>query len=212
MSKSIAIARRGVLLILSSPSGAGKTTLSRLLLEGDSQITMSVSATTRPRRTAEVDGRDYRFLDRATYDKMVSRHEFLEHAEVFGNGYGTPREPVEAAIEAGGDMLFDVDWQGAEQLKRSVGGDVVSVFILPPSIEELERRLRGRAQDSDEVVAKRMAQARAEMSHWRDYDYVLINQDVQLCLEQLKAVLSAERLRRRRQVGLDAFMTEMKVE
>jgi guanylate kinase len=211
MSKSIAIARRGVLLILSSPSGAGKTTLSRLLLEQDSEITMSVSATTRPRRTAEVDGRDYRFLDRATYDKMVSRHEFLEHAEVFGNGYGTPREPVEAAMEAGRDMLFDVDWQGAEQLKRSVGGDVASVFILPPSIEELERRLRGRAQDSDEVVAKRMAQARAEMSHWRDYDYVLINQDVQLCLEQLKAVLSAERLRRRRQVGLDAFMAEMKV-
>lgn len=212
MTKTIQLNRRGVLLILSSPSGAGKTTLSRLLLEGDNEITMSVSATTRARRTAEVDGRDYRFLDRATYDKMVSRHEFLEHAEVFGNGYGTPREPVEAAMEAGRDMLFDVDWQGAEQLKRSVGGDVASVFILPPSIEELERRLRGRAQDSDEVVAKRMAQARAEMSHWRDYDYVLVNQDVQLCLEQLKAVLGAERLRRRRQVGLDAFMAEMKVE
>lgn len=205
MSDVSNLRRRGVLLIMSSPSGAGKTTLSRRLLEFDPNITMSVSVTTRARRSAEISGRDYIFIDRPTFDKMVAGHELLEHADVFGNGYGSPRKPVEDAISQGRDMLFDIDWQGADQLRRSLSDDVVSIFILPPSIEELERRLRGRGQDAEEVVQRRMAAAKAEMSHWHKYDYVVINADVEKCLGEIQAILAAERLKLRRQIGLTEF-------
>lgn len=201
------IPRRGVLFILSSPSGAGKTTLSRLLLEGDRDITMSVSTTTRPPRTSEVPGRDYNFVDRASFDRMTSRGAFLEWAEVHGNCYGTPRDPVEEAIAEGRDMLFDIDWQGAEQVRAALSSDVVSVFILPPSIAELERRLRGRALDSEEVIQRRLAKAQDEMAQWQTYDYVLINHKVADSLDHLRAILLAERLRRTRQTGLAEFMS-----
>ena len=203
---SINMRRRGVMLIVSSPSGAGKTTISRLLLERDKNLTMSVSATTRPRRPSEVSGRDYLFIDRGEYDRMVERQEFLEHAEVFGNGYGTPRAPVEKALAEGRDILFDVDWQGARQMAEAVRADMVSVFILPPSHAELERRLRTRAQDSDEAIARRMAKAADEMSHWAEYDYIIVNRDIDSSTRQVQAILAAERLRRERQVGLHEFV------
>ncbi len=207
---SINMRRRGVMLIVSSPSGAGKTTISRLLLERDKQLTMSVSVTTRPRRPTEVSGRDYHFIDRGEYDRMVERQEFLEHAEVFNNGYGTPRAPVEKALAEGRDILFDVDWQGARQMAESVRTDMVSVFILPPSHAELERRLRTRAQDSDEAIARRMAKAADEMSHWAEYDYIVINQDVEVSVNAVQSILTAERIKRDRQLDLAGFVATMR--
>jgi guanylate kinase len=200
------VARRGLMLVLSSPSGTGKTTLSRRLLEVDPAVQLSVSATTRPQRPAEVDGRDYHFVDRARFDEMVRKGQLLEWAEVFGNRYGTPRAPVEEALTRGQDVLFDIDWQGTQQLRDKVSKDFVSVFLLPPSVPELERRLTTRAQDSDEVIRGRMAKAADEMSHWAEYDYVLLNRDVDETFAQLQAILTAERLKRERQPGLSDFV------
>jgi len=189
--------RRGLLIILSSPSGAGKSTLSRMLLDWDDRLSFSVSATTRDPRPGEVDGQDYYFKSRSAFDVMVENGEMLEHATVFGNSYGSPRGPVEAAIGAGTDVIFDVDWQGGQQIRGSIlQKDVVSIFILPPSIKELESRLIKRGQDSAEVVAKRMAKSRSEISHWAEYDYVLINDDLEICFNRLKTVLEAAHLRR----------------
>jgi guanylate kinase len=195
--------RRGLLIILSSPSGAGKSTLSRRLLEADPEVQFSISATTRPPRPGELDGREYYFKGRAAFEAMVATGEMLEHAEVFGNLYGTPRGPVEAAIAAGHDVLFDVDWQGGQQIRNSALRDaVVSIFILPPSIAELEARLRARGQDADHVVAGRMAKSRDEISHWAEYDYVLVNENLAKCEGELGAIVAAERLRRERRPEL----------
>lgn len=203
------IARRGLMLVLSSPSGAGKTTISRMLLERDTALSMSVSSTTRPIRPGEEDGRDYHFVDPTEFNLMINRQEFLEHAKVFGNYYGTPRSAVEGALAGGSDVIFDIDWQGAQQLSQVAGGDLVRVFILPPSTEELDRRLHTRAQDSDEVVASRMAKAADEMSHWAEYDFIVINEDVEKSVEQVQAILTAERSRRKRQVGLSEFVKRL---
>lgn len=201
------MARRGLLLILSSPSGAGKSTLSKRLMAWDPTLRFSVSATTRAPRPGEVDGRDYYFRTRDEFLAAVRGGEMLEHAEVFGNFYGSPKAPVEEAMREGRDTLFDIDWQGGQQIRNSsLGRDVVSVFVLPPSIAELDRRLRERAQDSDEVIAGRMAKSRDEISHWAEYDYVLINKDLDLAEEQLKMILVAERLRRDRQPDLPDFV------
>ena len=200
-----ALTRRGLMFILSSPSGAGKTTVARKLLADDSGTAMSVSVTTRPIRSGEVEGRDYSFTTRPEFEAMVAAGAFLEWAEVFGNLYGTPRAAISEGLAAGQDYLFDVDWQGAQQLAQSARGDVVSVFLLPPSIEELERRLRSRGTDSDEVIASRMDRARAEISHWREYDYVVVNSDVDGCFAQVRDVLRSERLRIGRQTGLVEF-------
>ncbi|MES2664769.1 MAG: guanylate kinase [Pseudomonadota bacterium] len=195
--------RRGLLLILSSPSGAGKSTLSRMLMAWDPSLRFSVSATTRAPRPAEVEGREYYFLAKDRFTDLVAADEMLEHAEVFGNLYGSPAAPVREALEAGRDMIFDIDWQGGQQIKNSnLGNDVVSVFILPPSMAELELRLRGRAQDSDEVIAGRMAKSRNEISHWAEYDYVLVNTELERCFNDLKSILQVERMRRSRQPGL----------
>lgn len=199
--------RSGLLIILSSPSGAGKTTLSRRLLADDDAISFSISATTRKPRPGEVDGREYFFKTQEEFKAMVGRGEMLEHAEVFGNFYGTPKAPVEQAIAEGQDVIFDVDWQGGQQIRGSaLGKFTVSIFILPPSIAELEARLEKRGQDSAEVVAGRMAKSRDEISHWAEYDYVLINENLDVCEEQLRDILSAERLRKDRQVGLVEFV------
>ncbi len=201
------IRRRGVLLVLSSPSGAGKTTLTRRLLASDPALAMSVSVTTRPMRPSERDGVDYHFISRDTYRDMVGRDELLEHAEVFGHCYGTPRAPVEAALAAGRDVLFDIDWQGTQQLAAGpLRRDLASIFILPPSAPELARRLHTRAQDSAEVIARRMAKAADEMSHWAEYDYVVVNREVEQSLAEVVAILAAERLRRDRRVGLYDFV------
>mgnify|MGYP001390413631 CR=1 FL=1 len=205
-----AIVRRGLMLVLSSPSGAGKTTLSRMLLEHDSDIELSISATTRPRRPNERDGVDYQFIDNARFRAMVDRDELLEWALVFDNYYGTPRAPVEASLSAGRDMLFDIDWQGTQQLRERARDDLVSVFILPPSTGDLERRLISRAQDSAEVVARRMAKAADEMSHWPEYDYVIVNREISTSLVELRAILQAERLRRHRQIGLSDFVKALR--
>ncbi len=201
-----AFARRGLMLVLSSPSGAGKTTIARAILEGDEILTMSVSATTRPPRPGEVDGEDYVFLDAENFERMIAEDAFLEHATVFQNRYGTPRAPVEATLSAGCDVLFDVDWQGTQQLAQSARDDLVSVFILPPSLGELKGRLRGRGQDSDEVVRRRMAEAASEVSHWPEYDYVVINVDLDDTINRVRAILTAERQRRERQLGLAEFV------
>ncbi len=203
------IKRRGLMLVLSSPSGAGKTTLSRRLLESDTEIFMSVSATTRAKRAGEIEGKDYFFVSPETFARMEQAGEFLEHAVVFGNHYGTPMAPVAAALTAGRDVLFDIDWQGAQQLKETARDDLVSVFILPPSHDELERRLHTRAQDSEEIVRQRMARAADEISHWPEYDYVVVNRDVAAAHAQIKAVLEAERVRRARQIGLSEFVTHL---
>lgn len=201
------MARRGLLLILSSPSGAGKSTLAKMLMQWDPTIRFSVSATTRNPRPGEVDGRDYFFKSHAEFEAMVATGQMLEHAEVFGNFYGSPRGPVEDAMNAGRDTLFDIDWQGGQQIRNSaLGRDVVSVFILPPSIAELDGRLRARAQDSDEVIAGRMAKSQAEISHWAEYDYVLVNDDLDCTFDDLLIVLQAERMRRDRQPGLPDFV------
>jgi guanylate kinase len=202
--------RRGLMLVVSSPSGAGKTTLSRGLLGAEREIVMSVSMTTRRPRPSEQEGKDYFFVDEVTFNLMVNRREFLEHAKVFDYYYGTPAKPVQAALESGRDVLFDIDWQGTQQLAQSARDDLVSVFILPPSTAELERRLKRRAQDSAKVVASRMAKAADEISHWAEYDYVIVNHDVEASLAQLRAILIAERLRRQRQVGLVEFVKSLR--
>ncbi|WP_343066915.1 guanylate kinase [Nitrospirillum iridis] len=198
--------RRGLMLVLSSPSGAGKTTIARRLLEQDAELTMSVSATTRAKRPGEVAGVDYHFTDLTEFDLMVNQGRLLEYAKVFDNYYGTPREPVEQALAGGRDVLFDIDWQGTQQLKEKARDDLVSIFILPPSARELERRLTSRAQDSQAEIAKRMSKASNEMSHWAEYDYVIINNDVDSSVAKAHAILTAERLVRRRQVGLSEFV------
>ena len=205
-----AIQRRGLMLVLSSPSGAGKTTLSRQLLDNDKQIQLSVSCTTRQKRPGERDGVDYRFVDTATFRGMIERKQFLEYAEVFGNYYGTPRAPVDEALAMGRDVLFDIDWQGAQQVAEKAREDLVGVFILPPSTGELERRLHSRAQDPDAVVRGRMAKAADEMSHWAEYDYIVVNEDVEKSVAAVQSILQAERLRRERQVGLRDFVESLR--
>jgi guanylate kinase len=202
------IARRGIMLVLSSPSGAGKTTLSRLLLERYSTIELSVSVTTRRPRQGEIDGKDYLFTDAGRFDEMVARGELLEWANVFGNRYGTPRAPAERLLAAGRDVLFDIDWQGTQQLREKVT-DLVSVFVLPPSVRDLETRLRMRAQDPDDVIRVRMSKAADEMSHWAEYDYVIINREIKRAFEEVCAILAAERLKRERLVGLAAFVRSL---
>jgi len=204
------IRRRGLMLVLSSPSGAGKTTISRKLLERDGNLSMSISVTTRPRRSGEVDGSDYHFIGATEFDRLVGEGALLEHAKVFGNYYGTPRAAVESALAEGRDVLFDIDWQGTQQLAQNARGDLVSVFVLPPSTIELERRLKARAQDSAEVVAGRMARAADEMSHWREYDYIIVNLDIEDSVAKVQAVLQAERLRRDRQIGLVDFVKALR--
>lgn len=200
------VERRGLMFVLSSPSGAGKTTLSRLLIDRMPGLRMSVSATTRAMRPGEVDGRDYLFVDKPRFDAMVKGDELLEWAIVFDNSYGTPRAPVEAALSAGQDVLFDIDWQGTQQLREKARADVVSVFILPPSVGDLEKRLHSRAQDSDEVIRKRMSRASHEMSHWAEYDYIVINHNVDDAFAEVQSILKAERLKRERRTGLVSFV------
>jgi guanylate kinase len=200
------IARRGLMLVLSSPSGAGKTTLSRRLLERDDHVALSISVTTRKMRPGEVDGRDYHFIDRKKFDALVSQDGLLEWAEVFDNYYGTPRAPVMEALAAGCDVLFDIDWQGTQQLREKARGDLVSVFILPPSVAELEKRLHTRAQDDHETIHRRMAKAADEMSHWAEYDYVVINNDLDQAFAEVSTILAGERLKRERQPGLSDFV------
>ena len=198
--------RRGLLVVLSSPSGAGKTTISRLLLEADGAIQISVSATTRPMRPGEKDGRDYHFVDDAQFEAMIEAEEFAEYATVFDHRYGTPATPVREAIEQGSDILFDIDWQGARQLQERMGADLVTIFLLPPSMGELERRLVARGTDRDSVIATRMRRAAGEIEHWAEYDYVLVNDDMDRCLGNVRAIVAAERLRRSRQLGLTDFV------
>lgn len=202
--------RRGLMLVLSSPSGAGKTTMSKRLLAGDPLISLSVSATTRPARTGEIDGVDYNFISQDRFDHMVKTGMFLEWATVFGNRYGTPRGPVESTLGEGHDILFDVDWQGTQQLRETQSGsDLVSIFLLPPSLDALEERLKGRAQDSDEVISGRMARAADEISHWSEYDYILVNDDPGQCLHEIRSILTAERLKRSRQLGVTHFVRDL---
>lgn len=202
-------ARRGLLIVLSSPSGAGKSTLSRMLMDADPDITMSVSATTRPRRAGETEGVDYNFVDDSQFDRLVELQEFVEWAPVFGHRYGTPKAPVKAALKAGRDILFDIDWQGTQQLHAAMGEDLVRIFLLPPSMGELHRRLEERGTDSDSVIADRMGRAESEISHWAEYDYVLINSDAGQCLAEIRTIVAAERLKRARQIGLVAFVRDL---
>ena len=203
------IPRRGLLLVLSSPSGAGKTTLSRRLLAADPNVIMSVSVTTRPPRPGEVDGKDYHFISQEEFARLRDRGELLEYAEVFGNFYGTPRRAVVEALQAGRDVLFDIDWQGTQQLAQAMEEDLVRIFILPPSAEELRDRLIGRAQDSASTVAKRMARAADEISHWPEYDYVIVNDNLDVASAEIEAIIRAERLRRRRRTGLTQFVRRL---
>ena len=204
------IRRRGLMMVLSSPSGAGKTTISRMLMEHDSNLRMSISVTTRARRPQEEHGRDYFFIDPPAFERMVAAGALLEHALVFGNRYGTPRAPVEQSLSDGRDVLFDIDWQGTQQLVEKARSDLVSVFVLPPSTAELERRLRARAADSEDEVQRRMAKAADEMSHWAEYDYVIVNHDLEDSARKAQAILTAERLRRERQSGLSDFVRELR--
>ncbi|HTZ78729.1 MAG TPA: guanylate kinase [Stellaceae bacterium] len=207
---STEIGRRGLLLVLSSPSGAGKTTITRMLVEREPELGISVSVTTRKPRAGETDGEHYHFVSAQRFDEMIAKDELLEHATVFGNRYGTPRGPVEAVLRSGRDIVSDIDWQGTQQLKQSVRNDVVAVFILPPSTEALEDRLKRRAQDSAEVVAQRMAKSADEMSHWPEYDYVIVNHDLETSVRQVQAILTAERLKRERQIGLAEFVNRLR--
>lgn len=204
------IGRRGLLLVLSSPSGAGKTTITRMLVAREPNLAISISATTRSKRPSEVDGKHYFFVSDARFDAMVARGALLEHATVFGNRYGTPRAPVETALAAGRDVVSDIDWQGTQQLKQSMGANVVAVFILPPSMAALEERLRNRAQDSDDAVRARLVKSAEEMSHWREYDYVIVNRDLEESVANVQAILAAERLRIDRQVGLAEFVNRLR--
>ena len=201
--------RRGLLIVLSSPSGAGKSTISRMLLNADKEVTMSVSATTRPKRPGEVEGVDYLFVDDAQFDRMIAANEFVEWAPVFGFRYGTPKTPVKDALREGRDILFDIDWQGTQQLEAAMGEDLVSIFLLPPSMAELERRLRARGTDSAEVIADRMSRADAEISHWPEYEYVLVNHDTDECLRQVQEIVAAERLKKVRQTDLVRFVRNL---
>ncbi|MEZ5829746.1 MAG: guanylate kinase [Dongiaceae bacterium] len=209
-SGPVEIRRRGLMLVLSSPSGAGKTTISRRLLGIEPDLVLSISATTRPMRPSEKDGVDYHFVDQAVFDRMIAEGAFLEHAKVFDHHYGTPRTAVEQWLAAGRDVLFDIDWQGTQQLGESARADLVSVFILPPSIAALEQRLKTRAQDSAEVVARRMAKAADEMSHWNEYDYIIVNDDLEISIQRVRAILLAERLKRHRQNGLAEFVNGLR--
>jgi guanylate kinase len=201
--------RRGLLIVLSSPSGAGKSTISRLLLAADNEVTMSVSATTRPKRPGERDGLDYHFVDDSEFDRMIVANAFVEWAHVFGHRYGTPKAPVKQALREGRDILFDIDWQGARQLEPDFGEHLVTIFLLPPSMAELDRRLRARDQDSDDVIAERMRRAADEIDHWAEYDYVLVNNDMNACLAQVQAIVAAERSKRVRQTGLVDFVRDL---
>ncbi len=201
--------RRGLMFILSSPSGAGKTTIARRLLERDKEIRLSISVTTRPMRPGEIDGKDYHFVSQTEFDRMVEEDEFYEWAHVFDHCYGTPKSQIRAGLKAGEDFLFDIDWQGTQQLYQKDQQDVVRVFLLPPSIEELRRRLNGRATDSEDVIQARMERARAEISHWDGYDYVVVNDNIDLCFEKVRQILEAERTRRQRQTGLIGFVREL---
>jgi guanylate kinase len=204
------LARRGLMLVLSSPSGAGKTTVARALLKAEPGLKLSVSATTRPPRPGEADGVDYHFVSVDTFNRMIARHEFLEHARVFDNLYGTPRASVERELAAGNDVLFDIDWQGTQQLRETAPEDLVTIFILPPSLDELERRLRTRGQDADDTVRKRMARANGEISHWAEYDYVFVNRDIDASIAHTRTILAAERLKRSRQIGMSEFVNDMR--
>lgn len=201
--------RRGLLIVLSSPSGAGKSTIARMLLDADKDVTMSVSATTRPMRPGEANDVDYHFVDNDAFDSMIDDGEFVEWAPVFGFRYGTPKAPVKQALRQGRDILFDIDWQGTQQLQAAMGEDLVSIFILPPSMEELERRLRNRGTDSDQVINERMSRAAAEISHWPEYEYVLVNRDMDHCLSQVRSIVAAERLKRTRRMGLVTFVRDL---
>ena len=201
--------RRGLLIVLSSPSGAGKTTISRMVMESDSEVTMSVSATTRPIRPGETDDVDYHFVDDAEFERMIAAGDFVEWAPVFGHRYGTPKNPVKAALREGRDILFDIDWQGTQQLQAAMGEDLVTIFILPPSMAELERRLRARGTDAEDVIQDRMARAASEISHWPEYEYVLVNHDMGECLDQVRSIVAAERLKRQRQIGLVPFVRDL---
>jgi guanylate kinase len=204
--------RRGLMLVLSSPSGAGKTTLSRMLIENDPSVDLSVSVTTRAPRNGEVDGRHYHFIDDTRFDAMVKTGDLLEWAEVFGNRYGTPREPVEASLAAGRDILFDIDWQGTQQLNLKARGDIASIFVLPPSMSELERRLRMRAQDEEEIIQRRMHKAADELSHWAEYDYVIVNDDLDKAFGEVRTILAAERLKRWRQPWVSVYVRRLQAE
>jgi guanylate kinase len=201
--------RRGLLIVLSSPSGAGKSTISRMLMNSDPEVTMSVSATTRPKRPGEIDDVDYHFVDDSEFDRLIRDGEFVEWAPVFGYRYGTPKAPVKTALRIGRDILFDIDWQGTQQLQAAMGEDLVTIFILPPSMEELERRLRHRGTDGEDVIRDRMARAGSEISHWPEYEYVLVNRDTDECLGQVRSIVAAERLKRARQIGLVPFVRDL---
>ena len=208
--KKIELTRRGLMLVLSSPSGAGKTSISLEVLARDEKISLSISATTRPRRPGEVNGEDYIFVDKTSFDLMVNRRELLEHAKVFDHYYGSPRAPVELSLKNGHDVLFDIDWQGTQQLAEAARGDLVSIFILPPSTAELDRRLHKRAQDSELVITERMARAANEMTHWSEYDYVIVNSSFEESVKQVQYILNAERLKRPRLVGLSDFVIRLR--
>jgi guanylate kinase len=201
--------RRGLLIVLSSPSGAGKSTISRMLLEKDKEVTMSISATTRPKRPGEVEGVDYHFVDDAEFDRMIAGNEFVEWAHVFGHRYGTPKAPVKQALRRGRDILFDIDWQGARQLEPDFGEHLVTIFLLPPSMQELEDRLHSRGQDSEQVIADRMRRAADEIDHWAEYEYVLVNRDMNACIEKVQAIVTAERAKKVRQTGLVEFVRDL---
>jgi len=207
--KAIEVARRGLMLVISSPSGAGKSTIARTLLEKDRQIGISVSVTTRERRQSEIEGVHYHFVSKREFERLRDSDSLLEWAEVHGNFYGTPREPVEVAMSEGRDMLFDIDWQGAQQLQEKMGADIVSIFILPPTMAELQSRLHRRAEDSEEVIQTRLANSRSEIAHWREYDYIIINEDLNTAFDSVQSIVKAERLRRDRRHGLFDFVNEL---
>ncbi len=207
---TVSITRRGFMVCLSSPSGAGKTTLCTRLKELDSNLNMSISVTTRPNRPCEVDGVDYFFMDPERYDQLIKAGELLEHATVYGYGYGTPKQYVFETLRKGGDVIFDIDWQGTQQVAQIARTDLVSIFVLPPSLQELKNRLKKRAQDGDHIIENRMMEAANEMSHWAEYDYVIVNHDLEESIRQVQAIITAERLRRTRQVGLVNFVNELR--